>query len=197
MLALGRLTMCDVTRDEEFTFERIVEATQRCLFERACRLEHSETRAWDLVQDTFERALRHFHKFQPGTNARAWLLSIMANLFIDGCRRRTRERLSDLSTLNDLPAPIPETPPSWENIESDQVQAAMARLAPPFQNVLDLHFTRRRSYAEIAEHLGIPSSTVGTRLNRARKKMRTLLGPPITDHVGSAATTTPALAVSG
>jgi RNA polymerase sigma-70 factor (ECF subfamily) len=177
--------MLELTTDDRSTFATIVRTTQSCLLERAWRLERSETRAWDLVQDTFERALRHFDKFQPGTNARAWLFSIMSNLFIDGCRRRAREKLTDPSALNDLPAPSPEPPHSWESIESEHVQAAMVRLPSPFQNVLDLHFTRRRSYAQIAECLGIPSSTVGTRLNRARTKMKTLLAPCTSDGVAS------------
>lgn len=162
-------------RAETPSFDEIVRATQRCLWKRAWRLEHCETRAWDLVQDTFERAMRHFHNFQSGSNARAWLMNIMFNLFIDRCRRRKRERFLDPSSMDDFPSPDADTPSLWENIESDQLHAALIRLAPPFQAVLDLHFTCRRSYAEIAEQLGIPSSTVGTRLNRARKKMRTLL----------------------
>ena len=167
--------MLIVPTDATCSFDNIVRTTQRFLLERACRLEHSEPRAWDLVQDTFERALRHFHKFQAGTNARAWLLSIMSHLFIDRCRKRSRERFSDPSTLDELPSPEPETPARWENIDPDEVHAALVRLPPPFQTVLDLHVACRRSYAEIAEDLGIPCSTVGTRLNRARKKMRTLL----------------------
>ena len=161
------------------SFEEVVRATQCCLLKRACRLEHSEARAWDLVQDTFERALRHFHKFQPGTDARAWMLTIMSNLFTDRCRQRARERLSDPSVLNHLSAPEPQTPSLWETLEPEDVYGAVARLAPPFRTVLNLHFTCGRSYAEISESLGIPSSTVGTRLNRARTKMKTLLLPQL------------------
>jgi RNA polymerase sigma-70 factor (ECF subfamily) len=156
-------------------FERLVRDTESCLFERACRLERSEPRARDLVQDTYERAFRHFDRFVAGTNSRAWLLRIMSHLFIDGYRRRRREELTDPETLSALPMPAPEPPCPWENIDLGEVRSALLRLAPPFQSVLDLHIACRCSYAEISAELGIPASTVGTRLNRARKKMRALL----------------------
>jgi RNA polymerase sigma-70 factor (ECF subfamily) len=156
-------------------FERLVRDTESCLFERACRLERSEPRARDLVQDTYERAFRHFDRFIAGTNSRAWLLRIMSHLFIDGYRRRRREELTDPETLSALPMPGPEPPCPWENIDLGEVRSALLRLAPPFQSVLDLHIAYRCSYAEISAELGIPASTVGTRLNRARKKMRALL----------------------
>jgi RNA polymerase sigma-70 factor (ECF subfamily) len=156
-------------------FEHLVRDTESCLFERACRLERSEPRARDLVQDTYERAFRHFGRFVAGTNARAWLLRIMSHLFIDGYRRRRREELTDPDTMSGFPTPPPEPPCPWENIDIGEVRSALLRLAPPFQSVLDLHIASRCSYAEISAELGIPASTVGTRLNRARKKMRALL----------------------
>ena len=159
-------------------FRSIALEAQPYLLRRASRLERSHARAWDLVQDTFERALSHFHQFRPGTNPRAWLLSIMTNLFIDRCRLRSRELLSEPSTFSELPTPKPETPALWRSFELDDITVALRRLPPPFQTVLDLHLTRRCSYAEIARHLGIPCNTVGTRLNRARKMMRALLTAP-------------------
>jgi RNA polymerase sigma-70 factor (ECF subfamily) len=162
-------------------FQTIARETQPFLLRRANSLERSETRAWDLVQDTYERGLAHFGQFQPGTNPRAWLLSIMTNLFIDRCRHRTREWLSDPSALSDVPAPRSETLPLWRSFELEDVQAAATHLAPHFQAVLDLHLTRRCSYAQIAEHLGIPCSTVGTRLNRARRMLRALLVVPASE----------------
>src|SRR5689334_17776613 len=61
------------------------------LYARAIRLLRSPSDAWDLVQDTFEHALRGYSRFQPGTNLRVWLMTIMHHLFIDRCRRSARE----------------------------------------------------------------------------------------------------------
>jgi RNA polymerase sigma-70 factor (ECF subfamily) len=50
-------------------------------------LTKNETEAEDLIQETYLRAFRFFHKFQPGTNCRAWLLSIQHRLFINRYRK--------------------------------------------------------------------------------------------------------------
>ena len=61
------------------------------LYSRAVRLLRCAPDAWDLVQDTFEHALRGYDSFQPGSNMRVWLMTIMQHLFIDRCRRKARE----------------------------------------------------------------------------------------------------------
>jgi len=60
-------------------------------------------------------------------------------------------------------------------ITVDQIRAAAEQLAPPFRDVFRLHVFERRSYAEIATQLAIPPLTVGTRLTRARQKLRAIL----------------------
>jgi RNA polymerase sigma-70 factor (ECF subfamily) len=108
-----------------------------------------------------------------------WLFTIMFNLFIDRCRRRTHELSLDPLASSDLPAPEPEETQPWEEISAERLRAALERLDPPFRDVVDLHWTARCSYQEISERLGIPLGTVGTRLLRARQKLRTLLASPV------------------
>ena len=69
------------------TTEERVSDYEGVLFARAMRLARSHSDAWDLVQDTYERALRGQASFQPGTNLRFWLMIIMYNLFFDRCRK--------------------------------------------------------------------------------------------------------------
>src|SRR5678816_735582 len=75
------------------------------LFARAMRLARSHSDAWDLVQDTYERALRGQASFQPGTNLRLWLMTIMYNLFLDRCRKQTREPRVIAIDEGDIPNP--------------------------------------------------------------------------------------------
>jgi len=131
--------------------------------------------AHDLVQDTFERALRNHHALEPGTHTRAWLFTILHHLFIDRCRRRKRDPASaDVAAL-DLPAVEPEPPPRWTRLGATEVRAAVAQLDEEFRRVYELHALEGRSYQEIAAALSIPQNTVGTRLLRARKKLKSIL----------------------
>jgi RNA polymerase sigma-70 factor (ECF subfamily) len=159
-------------------FEALVHPHHHELFVRALRFERSPVDAWDLVQDTLERGLRHFGQFRPGTNVRVWLFTIMFHIFIDRCRRRTHEQLMEPVQAEELPAPDPEPTTAWEGINDLQLRAALDRLESPFREIVELHCESRCSYKEISERLRIPLGTVGTRLLRARRKLRSLLEEP-------------------
>jgi RNA polymerase sigma-70 factor (ECF subfamily) len=160
-------------------FEPLVRPHLNELFVRALRFERSPVDAWDLVQDTLERGLRHFGQFRPGTNIRVWLFTIMFHLFIDRCRRRTHEQLMEPYDADEVAAPEPEPPSPWEEINETHLQRALARLETPFREIVELHCGRRCSYREISERLHIPLGTVGTRLLRARRKLRSLLAEEV------------------
>jgi RNA polymerase sigma-70 factor (ECF subfamily) len=145
------------------------------LYARAMRLVRSHSDAWDLVQDTYERALRGQSGFQPGTNLRQWMMTIMYNLFLDRCRRMAREPRAVGLDDHEVASPDPEAPEPWESITADQVNAALAGLETPFREVYQLRLAENCSYDEIATRLTIPRSTVGTRLMRARHKLRETL----------------------
>jgi RNA polymerase sigma-70 factor, ECF subfamily len=145
------------------------------LFVRALRFERSPVDACDLVQDTLERGLRHFDQFRPGTNIRVWLFTIMFHLFIDRCRRRSHEQLLERIQAEEVPAPEPDEANPWDGINDAQLRRALSQLESPFREIVELHCERRCSYREISERLHIPLGTVGTRLLRARRKLRALL----------------------
>src|SRR5687768_10641190 len=85
-------------RDQRNDFEEIALVHLDTLYRTALRLTHNRAEAQDLVQETCLRALRGFERFDPGTNCRAWLLTIMRNLFLNRVRRQSREVLeSDLT----------------------------------------------------------------------------------------------------
>ena len=69
----------------------------------------------------------------------------------------------------------PADAPLWMRIDAQQLRAAVDRLEPEFREVFTLHAFERRSYKDIAAALDIPQNTVGTRLLRARRKLRVLL----------------------
>ena len=159
----------------EVDFESQVLPLEPYLYGKAMKFEGSPSNARDLVQDTLERALRCFDRFRPGTNLKAWLVTIMYNLYIDRYRRRRHEIATCPRTMVRLPSPEAEEAPEWHGISTESVVEAVRLLDPPSRSVFERHFVHRQSYREISAELGLPQGTVGTRLLRARRKLREVL----------------------
>ncbi len=129
----------------------------------------------DLIQDTFERALRHLGAGNPKpSNMRAWLVSILRNAFIDR-KRRAAVAVMVHDDEPAAPAPEPEPEPLWSAVSLDDVRAALDELDEPQRRVFELHYLERMRYDQIASQLGVPANTVATRLFRARKALREIL----------------------
>jgi RNA polymerase sigma-70 factor (ECF subfamily) len=143
------------------------EATLWAIARRLCG---NDSDAEDLVHDTYERALRAGAHYQDRNKLRGWLVTILHNLFVDRCRTAKRARVAAVDVL-ELAAPEPGAPPAWACVSDVEITCAMARLGPKFRRVYDLHVAGR-SYDEIAAELAIAKATVGTRLIRARQKLR-------------------------
>jgi RNA polymerase sigma-70 factor (ECF subfamily) len=148
---------------------------QPALYAFALKLCGQPQDAHDLVQDTFEKALRADAGGVERGNDRAWLFTVLHHLFIDRYRRRVRGPQHASIDEVDVAAKEPEPPPAWTALSVEQVQAAMAGLDPEFRDAYRMHALEGLGYAEIAAKLGLPVSTVGTRIMRARRKLRAIL----------------------
>lgn len=159
----------------EGRFEDAVRAHEPELTILAEHLASGKADARDLVQDTFERALRAWDRLPADSNVRGWLVTILHNLFIDRCRRA--RRAPTMPIPDELQAPPTEevSVPAWANVTPDQLRAALSELDDEFRRAYQLHALEGRSYRQIADELAIPMSTVGTRLLRARRKLRLIL----------------------
>lgn len=149
------------------------------LYGTAVRLTRSRTEADDLLQDTLARAWVFWHRFQKGTNARAWMHRILMNTFITGYRRRRREReIMERVALEAQALPSPELTPSMPEDASprdslgDEVRAALDTIRPEFRSAVELVDVEERSYQEAAELLGCPIGTIMSRLHRGRRALR-------------------------
>lgn len=144
----------------------------------AQRLCGNTAEAHDLVQDTFERAMRRGLAPEirsPG----AWLASIMHNLFIDRCRRSAR-RPPPMEFKDAYAGAAPQlessgSEPAWTQITMDDIRDALDQIEPMFREPYVKHAFDRLSYEQIAQQLSIAPLTVGTRLWRARKRLREVL----------------------
>jgi RNA polymerase sigma factor (sigma-70 family) len=134
----------------------------------------------DIAADTFVIALGKRDGFDPRRGTlRAWLYGIAANLVAQQQRaERRRYRALARAGARDLADGHEERVVSWVAAEGLQPQlaSALARLSREERDVLLLVALADFSHEEIAQALGIPYGTVGSRLNRARKKIRNALG---------------------
>jgi len=128
------------------------------------------TRADDLVQDTLERALIKIDLWQPGSDLRAWLFTLMHNLFVNQIRSR-RPPESALDEALDIPV----SGGQMEALGARDIHAALARLPDQQREVMLLIGLEQFSYDEAARVIGVPVGTVMSRLSRARERMRQML----------------------
>jgi RNA polymerase sigma-70 factor, ECF subfamily len=146
------------------------------LLSRALSLTRDLDDAWDLVQDTLERALTHVPDCLPPEKMGCWLLTILRNLFIDRVRA-VKLRAAPLrdEDIAGLPQPETEEPALWRRFGREDVQACLALLPVGLTRAYALYTFEGLSYEAIAEQLHISKATVGTRLHRARLRLRQLL----------------------
>ncbi len=127
-------------------------------------------RADDLVQDTLERALGKWSLWRPG-NLRAWLFSIMHNLFVNQARSpRTVEYPGD-EALQELPTREYQ----GDALELRDLTRSLAKLSEEQREVLLLVCLENLSYEDAAKVLAVPLGTVMSRLSRGRERLRALL----------------------
>lgn len=153
------------------------------LFATALRYTKNERDAEDLVQETFLKAYTNFHRFQEGTNCRAWLFTILTNTFINRFRRKKKEREilggEDLRVIRQNFHNV-EAADFYQNPEkgvlnktfSAEMKSALEGLPIEFRMVVVLADLNGFSYKEIAHILAVPVGTVMSRLFRGRKMMR-------------------------
>ncbi|ODU05081.1 MAG: RNA polymerase subunit sigma-24 [Thiobacillus sp. SCN 63-1177] len=127
-------------------------------------------RADDLVQDTLERALARLDLWQPGSDLRAWLFTLMHNLFVNQLRTRHPQ-----DTALDEALDIPVSGGQMEALAARDMHAALIRLPDEQREVILLVGLEQFSYAEAAQVLGVPVGTIMSRLARARERMRHML----------------------
>lgn len=157
-------------------FDREVISHRGELFGAALRMTGSRAEAEDLVQEAVLRAWTFWDRFQPGTNGRAWMHRILVNTFINGYRRRRRER----EILGEIKRDVGAYPSWGRSVPGealgDEVTAALRSLPPEFRQVLELVDLGDRSYKDAAHAIGCPIGTVMSRLHRARRAMKRQLG---------------------
>ncbi|MCX6549770.1 MAG: sigma-70 family RNA polymerase sigma factor [Acidobacteria bacterium] len=150
------------------------------LYAAALRLTRNEADAEDLVQDTYLRAFRSADQFQPGTNLRGWLFTILHNTFLNQRRDRSRDLVdadSDAVEQAAEPADRAATPEDVliRNTMDADLRAALDDLPDAFRTAVWLRDVEQFSYDEIARIVQVPLGTVMSRISRGRRQLHDLL----------------------
>jgi len=167
-------------------FESVALCHLPAIYTAACYLTKNSSEAEDLVQETYLRAFRFFEKFEPDTNCRAWLMSILRRLFINDYRKREREPQTvgwdEIDTVYESVVGEQETVGTSDpetllisNLLDDEVDIALQALPEEFRMAVVGVDIADLSYEEAAKVLECPIGTVRSRVSRGRRILQVTL----------------------
>jgi RNA polymerase sigma-70 factor, ECF subfamily len=157
------------------------------LLRTALFLSRDRATAEDVVQETMMRAFKAIDQFEPGSNARAWLLAILRNARIDLARKRSRDA-GHLSVENLLEEPagesVSEDFSAWsqpqeilQSFSDQQMIDALKKLPDEIRLTLLLVDVEQMDHADAAKILAVPVGTIKSRAHRGRTMLRQALSP--------------------
>lgn len=163
-------------------FADLVEKHQKYVYNLAYRMTGNPEEARDLAQEAFIRAYRSFDRFDLATSFEKWLYRIVANLYIDSVRKKSRRKEESLD------APVPTANGPMERVVPDEaynpalvlertqltgeIQAALEHLPAQYRMAVVLCDIQGFSYEEIASMLRCSIGTVRSRIHRGRRLLR-------------------------
>lgn len=142
------------------------------MYRTAARVIGNRSEAEDLVQETYLQAWKSFHRFEPGTNCRAWLFKILFHLIQHHRRKWYKSKLVQESDEMLLQDTVAYDPPVPQHLSDEDVLAALEKISVQYREVVLLADVQEFSYKEVAATLGVPVGTVMSRLSRGRKLLR-------------------------
>jgi len=131
----------------------------------------------DIVQQVFIKAYINIRSFDTSRKFSSWLYRIAHNEFINAIRKKKKEPLPFFNPDIILPHPLSKEPADREVKEKDMrrtIEKCLNKLSPKYREVLILYYFEELSYKEISDVLQVPVSTVGIRIKRAKKTIKSL-----------------------
>lgn len=171
------------SKDREALFESLVRSSYRQAYALAMRLSGNVHEAEDLVQETFLRAYRFFHRYDDSMPFTSWLYRIMTNSHIDAVRKKNRMKTFSLDAgtqegQSTVDVPDENASPDRALLESamdDHIQQGLRTMTPEFRTAVLLSDVEGMAYEEIAEVMNTSIGTVRSRIHRGRRQLRKYL----------------------
>jgi len=158
-----------LSRDATFVTEALPHL--RALYATACRLTRNPYDAEDLVQETYLRAYRSFHRYTLGTNIRAWLYTILYRVRADFVRQTDRSPATQ-ELSGDGPGVVGD---QEALLVGGDIARAVEALPEPYRIAVVLRDVEQLSYEEIGRVMDVPIGTVMSRIHRGRALLREAL----------------------
>lgn len=162
----------------QYEFQNQFNQMEPLLHSFAYNLTKNTEDAKDLYQETAYRAMTNMDKFRPGTNFKAWLFTIMKNIFINNYRKKNKantimDSTDNLYYLNSGLTTIENRAES--SIMMKELVFMIEELDDSIRIPFLMHYQGYK-YQEIADHLDLPLGTVKSRIFFARKELKDLIG---------------------
>ncbi len=161
-------------------YEALARASARRLFVVAHRILRDTDAAEDAVQQTLVAMWRELPGLRDADRFEAWTYRLVVRFSLEEARR-TRRRGVTIQPLEDWDRPGPDE--EARTVARDELERAFRRLSPEHRAVVVLHHLVGLPLAEIAEAVGVPYGTVGSRLHHALRQMRAALEPDVAERV--------------
>lgn len=170
------------SQSKQAEFEAVALEYIDALYNTAMRMTRNPSAAQDLVQETYLKAYRFFDRFEPGTNLKAWLFTILRNTYINAYRKTARQQPQvDFAHVSLFYADTSSSS-EWQDrgsveemlrhVVQDDVKRALDELPEEYRMVVLLADLEDFSYKEIAAIVDCPVGTVMSRLFRGRRLLR-------------------------
>jgi RNA polymerase sigma-70 factor (ECF subfamily) len=169
--------------DRQALFESLMRTSHKRAYTLAYRLTGNAAEAEDLVQESFVRAFRFFHRYDDGLPFTSWLYRIMTNAHIDQVRRKGKIRTTSLeqagsdglSNWEIADASSSADREMMQGAVSEDVQNALGGMTAEFRTAVLLADVEGMAYEEIAEVMNTSVGTVRSRIHRGRKQIKSHL----------------------
>lgn len=170
------------TKNPRIAINMLIEKYRQPLFRHALYILRDEDEAYDIVQETFIRAIRETRLFDPDFRVKAWLFRVAKNLCLNQLRNTSRRA----AILQANPMPDRQEAEQWKHLfdgeQSIRMMKTLDKLNDAHKEILVLRYYDQLSYTEIAQVLDIKLGTVMSRLSRARQKLLEVLPPEFTEN---------------
>jgi len=181
--------------DRRELFDQLAADSSRQAHSVALRLTGSHAEAEDLVQESYLRAYRFFHRYDQSLPFTSWLYRIMTNLHIDRIRRQSRLRTVSMSAEREGRETVWEHPdanaaadrPLMESTLDEDIQLGLRSMNPEFRMAVILSDLEGMSYEEVAQVMECSVGTVRSRIHRGRRHLRDYLLTANPDRFAGAA----------
>ena len=163
-----------VTGGDSDAYAKLLARYETKLLRYVTYLIRNEVAAQDVVQDTFIKAYKNLHGYNPKYKFSSWLYRIAHNEAMNAVKKSDVRFAAD-EDIADMPN-VGYDPHFDEQLDAEmtkaQVHACLAKLAPKYREVVQLTYFEHMQYDEVSDVLHIPTSTVGVWLMRARLQLR-------------------------